>query len=110
MMAAVRGSFSGSSAPCLCDSVVRSFIVLLCCGHGLEFAAVFFGPALDYYLFVGVELDGVAALAVEIAEEAIFPSAEGEVGHGRGYADVDADVAGGSFVAEAACGRTAGGE
>src|SRR5258708_7615558 len=63
---------------------------------------MFFGPAFYYYFFVGVELDGVAALAVEIAEETIFPSAEGEVGHGRGYADVHADVAGGGFVTEAA--------
>jgi len=33
---------------------------------------VFFGPAFDYYFFVGVELDGVSALPVEIAEEAVF--------------------------------------
>src|SRR5258708_277324 len=73
----------------------------------LEFPAVLFGPAFDYYFLVGVELDGIAALAVEIAEEAVLPSAEGEVGHGRGDSDVDADVARGSFVAEAARGRSA---
>src|SRR3984957_3297125 len=71
---------------------------------------MFFGPTFDDYFFVGVELDGVAALAVEIAEETVFPSAEGEVGHGRGYADVDSDVAGGSFVTKAAGGSSARGE
>src|ERR1022692_1926105 len=76
----------------------------------LEFSAVLFSPALYYDFLVGVELDGVAALAVEIAEEAVLPSAEREVGHGRGDSDVDADVAGRSFVAEAARGRPAGGE
>src|ERR1700692_706930 len=85
--------------------MVRSFMVLF-----LELARMFFGPAFDYDFFVGVELDGVAALAVEVAEETVLPSAEGEVGHGRGDSDVDADVAGGRFVAEAARGRSARGE
>src|SRR5260370_23664439 len=76
----------------------------------LEFPAVLFGPAFDYYFLVGVELDGIAALAVEIAEEAVLPSAEGEVGHGCGDPDVDADVSRGRFVAEAARGRSARGE
>src|ERR1700693_2561735 len=76
----------------------------------LKLAAVLFGPAFDYDFFVGVELDGVAALAVEVAEEAVFPSAEREVGHGRGDSDVDADVAGGGFVAGEARGRSARGE
>src|SRR6202166_4661095 len=105
MIAAVRGSCSFSISLCLCDSVVRSFMVLF-----LELARMFFGPAFDYDFFVGIELDGVAALAVEVAEEAVFPSAEGEVGHGRGDSDVDADVAGGGFVAEAARGRSTRGE
>src|SRR5215472_10250813 len=68
----------------------------------LELSRVLFGPALDYHFLICVELDGVAALAVEIAEEAILPSAEGKVGHGRGDADIDADVAGRGFVAETA--------
>src|ERR1700719_1802352 len=80
------------------------------CNPWLEFAAVLFGPAFNYYFFVGVELDGIAALAVEIAEEAVLPSAKGEVGHGRGDSDVDADVASGRFVTEAARGRSARGE
>src|ERR1700691_1993392 len=75
-----------------------------------ELSAVLFGPAFNYYLLVCIELDGVAALAVEIAEEAVLPSTEGEVGHGRGDSDVDTDVAGGSFVTEAARGRSARGK
>src|ERR1700733_2076747 len=66
-----------------------------------------FGPALDYDFLVGIELDGVAALAMEIAEEAVLPSAKWEVGHRRGDTDVDADISRGRFVAEAARGRTA---
>src|ERR1039458_9526859 len=73
----------------------------------LELAAVLFGPAFDDNFLVGVELDGVAALAVEIAEKTILPSAEREVSHGRGDADVDADISRGRFVAEAARGRSA---
>src|ERR1017187_9760537 len=73
----------------------------------LELAAVLFGPAFDDDFLVGVELDGVAALAVEIAEETILPSAEREVSHRRGDSDVDADVARGRFVAEAARGGPA---
>ena len=76
----------------------------------LEFSAVLFGPAFDDYFLVGIEFDGIAALAVEVAEEAVLPSAEGEVGHGRGDSDVDADVSGGRFVTETAGGGTAGGE
>ena len=44
------------------------------------------------------------------AEETFFPAAEGEIGHGRGDADVDADISGGRFVAELAGGGAAGGE
>ena len=76
----------------------------------LELARMLFGPAFHYDFFVGVELDGVAALAVEVAEEAVLPSAEGEVGHGRGDSDVDADIAGGRFVAEFAGGGATSGE
>src|SRR5580693_4456412 len=91
-----------------CDSI--------CCSRSstplssLELSAVLFGPALDYNFLVGVELDGIAALAVKIAEKAVLPSAEGEVGHGRGDSDVDADVPRGRFVAEAAGSRSARGE
>src|SRR5260370_2729283 len=76
----------------------------------LELAAVLFRPAFDDNFLVGIELDGVAALPVEIAEEAVLPSTEREVGHGRGNSNVDADISRGGFIAEAARGRTARGE
>ena len=74
------------------------------CRALLELAAVLFGPTLDDNLLIGIELDSIAALAVKIAEEAVLPPAEGEIGHGRGDSDVDADISGGRFVAEAARG------
>src|SRR5438046_7450843 len=66
----------------------------------LELAAPLLGPALDDDFGFGVELDGVAALGVEVAEEAVLPAAEREERHGRGDADVDADVAGARLVPE----------
>src|SRR5712671_1678912 len=108
MIAAVRGSFSFSISLCLCDSVVRSFMFFS--AERLEFPAVLFGPAFDYDFLVGVELDGIAALAVEVAEKAVLPSAEWEIGHGRGDSDVDTDISRRGFVAEAARSRSAGGE
>jgi hypothetical protein len=47
---------------------------------------------------------------MEVAEEAIFPTAEGEKRHGGGDANVDADVTGGGFVAELAGSGTAAGK
>src|ERR1700738_4297643 len=76
----------------------------------LELAAVLFGPAFDDNFLVGIELDGVAALPVEIAEETVFPSTEREVSHRRGDANVDADISRGCLIAEAARSRTARGE
>src|ERR1700722_9430711 len=78
--------------------------------HFLEFPAVLFGPAFDDYFLVGIELDGVTALTVEIAEEAVLPSAEGEIGHGCGDSDVDPNITGGSFVAETPRSRATRGE
>ncbi len=75
-----------------------------------EFARPLTGPALDDYLFVGEEFDGVAALCVHHAEEAAFPSGEREVRHRRRDADVDADVAGGDGVSELASRGTRSGE
>src|SRR5580698_7106755 len=66
-----------------------------------------FRPAFDYYFLVGVELDGVAALAVEVAEEAVLPSAKRKISHRRGDADVDTDISCWRFVAEATRGRAA---
>ena len=61
---------------------------------------MFLSPALDDDFLIRVKLDRVAPLSVHVAEEAVVPAAEGEIGHGRGHADVDADVSCGSFVAE----------
>lgn len=52
----------------------------------------------------------MGSLPVEVAEEAVFPAAEGEEGHGCSHADVDADVARSGFVAKLAGGGTAAGE
>src|SRR5450755_746455 len=67
-------------------------------------------PALNHDFRFGVELHGVAALTVQNSEEAVFPSAEWEIRHGRGHADIDADISRRSFVAEFSRRRTAGGE
>ena|SRR5579859_2299025 len=75
-----------------------------------KLASFLAGPALDHDFRFGEKFDGVAALAVENAKETFFPSAKREVGHGSSNADVDADVSCGSFVAEFAGGRPAGGE
>src|SRR3954471_8743592 len=74
----------------------------------LELARPLFGPALDDDFLFCVELDGIASLAVQDAEEAVFPSAEREVGHGGGDSDVHADVPCRSFVAELTRGGAAG--
>src|SRR5580700_4634824 len=76
----------------------------------LELAGFLPRPALDNDFGFGVELDGVAALAVKNAEETLFPAAKREIGHGRGDANVNADVSGRGFVAESAGGGAIGGE
>src|ERR1700722_3569941 len=67
-------------------------------------------PALDDDLLFGIEIDGIAALRVQIAEEAVLPAGEREIRHRRGDADVDPDVAGTNLVAELARGGAAGRE
>src|SRR5262245_12287330 len=52
----------------------------------------------------------MAALCVQITEEAFFPAREREERHRRGHAHVDADVARTRLVAELARRRTAAGE
>src|SRR5262249_54012491 len=74
----------------------------------LEFARVFLGPSFHYDFLVGVKFDGVAVLAVHVTKKAVLPSAKGEVRHGSGHADVDADVSRGRLVAKSAS-RTAAG-
>src|ERR1700746_1467645 len=76
----------------------------------LEFARPLLWPALDHHFFVRVELDGIAPLAVQRAEKAVFPPAEWEIRHGRGYPDVNADISRRRVVAEATRGSAAGGK
>src|SRR5580698_2381644 len=66
-----------------------------------KLSRMLFGPAFDHYFLFRVKLDGVTALAMHDSEEAVFPAAEREIGHGCGDADVDADISGRSFVTEA---------
>src|SRR5579864_5759833 len=73
----------------------------------LEFPAVLFRPALDDNFFVRIKLNSFPPLAVQIAEETVLPSAEREIGHGCGHADVDANVPRRRFIAEAARRRSA---
>src|ERR671924_1247210 len=79
-------------------------------GDFSKLARVLFGPALDYNFFLSVELDGITALSMHHAKEAVLPTAEWEIRHGCGYADVNPDISGRRFVAESSRGRTARGE
>src|SRR5688572_4136340 len=47
-------------------------------------------PAADRDLLVRIELERVAAVHLEVAEEAVARAPEREVGHRRRHADVDA--------------------
>src|SRR5262249_8207535 len=47
-------------------------------------------PSRDGDFLVRVELEGVAAVRLQIAEEAVLRAAEGKIRHRRGDADVDA--------------------
>src|SRR5579862_2261709 len=67
-----------------------------------ELARVFARPAFDDHFLFGVELNSIATLSMHDAEEAVLPSAEWEIGHRSGNANVDADVSGWSFIAELA--------
>src|SRR5690242_10711732 len=67
-------------------------------------------PALNYDLRFGVELHGVSSLSMEYAEEALLPTADREISHGRGHADVDADVSRRRFVAKLARRGATGGK
>src|SRR5689334_11260319 len=51
-------------------------------------------PPADHDLLVGVDLDRVATVGLEVAEEALLGPAEREERHRRGDADVDAEHAG----------------
>src|SRR2546425_12112759 len=95
-----------------------SFLYALCalcalCGQNSnteapsELSRMFFCPALDYNLLLGIKLNRIATLPVHNPKEAVFPSAEWEIGHGSGNSDVYANVARWRFVTEAARRRTA---
>src|SRR4029077_21018224 len=71
------------------------------CFSTSELARVLFRPALDHNPLLGIKLDRVASLCVHDAEAAVFPSAERKVCHWRGDANVNSDISGRSFIAEA---------
>src|SRR5262249_1227292 len=70
--------------------------------RALEDAGPLLRPALYDDLLVGVELDRVAPLSVEISEEAALPTAEGEKCDWGCHPDIDADVADLRLVAKLA--------
>src|SRR5712692_4243652 len=86
------------------DNLLQSF------GTRLELACFLARPALDHDFRFGEKFHRVASLTVENTEETLFPATEGEIGHGRGNPDVDADIARGRFVAEFSRGGAAGRE
>src|ERR1700730_2571410 len=74
----------------------------------LKFARFLARPALHDDFRFGVELHGVAPLSVQNTEETFFPSAERKISHGRGDADVDANISGGRFLAKLSGSSAAG--
>src|SRR5665648_162240 len=58
-------------------------------------------PTIDHHLLVSEEIDGVAALTVQVPEKGFLPPREGEVSHRRRHPHVDADVTGVRLVLEA---------
>src|SRR5438874_12802863 len=75
-----------------------------------EFAGFLARPALDHDFRFGEEFHRVTSLAVQNAEETLFPPAEREIRHRRGDAEVDADITGRRFVAKLASSGATGGE
>src|SRR6185295_2918481 len=69
-------------------------------GWKLEVDARVSKPSRNRNFLVGVEIERVAAVDLEVAEEAVARAAEGEVGHRRRDADVDADHRRGGPMAE----------
>src|SRR5271170_5327759 len=63
---------------------------------------MFLRPTFNHYFLLRVELNRIAALSVHDPEKAVLPAAEWKISHRSGHADVDPNVAGGSFVTEAA--------
>src|SRR5713226_2840018 len=69
----------------------------------LKLARPLSGPALDHNLLFCVKLDSVTSLGMHIAKETFLPAREREEGHRRSHANVDANIACLSLVAELAC-------
>src|SRR4051812_43967952 len=67
-------------------------------------------PARNRDLLVGVELERIAAVCLQIPEETVFRAAEGEICHRGGDADVHANHRRGGLLAELAGGAAAAGE
>src|SRR3982751_2508049 len=64
-------------------------------------------PSRHRRLALRVELDGLAARDVGVAEKRLVPAGEGEPRHRRGHADVDADHPGVEALLELAGGVAA---
>src|SRR5947208_11131441 len=84
----------------------RANATLRACHHS-EPASPLLWPALNNDLFLGEELERIAALAMKIAEETLTRAAEGKKRHRRRNSEVDADVAYLGFVPELSCARAA---
>src|SRR5256885_13976285 len=67
-------------------------------------------PAGNHHLFIGIELDRILPVRLEIAEERPFRTSEGEERHGRRDAEVHPDHAHPHPVAELASRPPRGGE
>src|SRR5260370_9088586 len=65
-------------------------------------AASVLEPPGNRYLLVRIKLDAVAAVRLEISEEAVLGAAKREIGHRRRDADVDADHRGRGVLRELA--------
>jgi hypothetical protein len=76
----------------------------------LEFSRFLPRPTLYNYFRFGIELYCVASLPMQNTEKTIFPSTEWEVRHGRGDANVDADISRRRLVTEFSCGGATGGK
>src|SRR5687767_6169095 len=76
----------------------------------LELARPLLRPAFYHNFLFGVELDGVAPLAMHDSQETVLPTAEWKVGHRCGHSDVDTNIPRLDLVAELAGGRSAAGK
>src|SRR5438034_3033450 len=95
-----RKAHKGEEDPddlCVLCGLCGSSALALC---GSKFPAPTRRPPFHDDLLLGVEVDRVATLRVEVAEEAVLPARKWEVRHRRRHAHVDSDVSRASLVAE----------